>query len=477
MCPDDRHILLSTLFRTAIEAVHPRHLIPQTVTIEKDQLIVRPRDKEETYPAFLDDRRTRSLFETVGALTLALTGRLFLIGAGKGAGSMAQALMSVLGQRSIGGCVIIPSEQAVSALSLPGVRVVQGEHPLPGPGSAHATQALIESLSQVQSHDLVVLCLTGGASSLLVRPAGGLTLSDKTITNAVLLECGADILALNTVRKHLSGVKGGWLAHHAQPATVVSLILSDVIGDDMSVIGSGPTVADPTTFMDAWRVVEQYGIAPQLPQSVRTHLRQGARGARPETPQPGDPLFSRVHNMLIGSNHLALQAAREAAAHHGLRPHLIAPPLAGDTLVAGRAFAQALRAVRQHCSGPTCILAGGETTVQVRGTGKGGRNQEFALAVAQELAGEAGWSLLSAGTDGIDGPTDAAGAFVDGTTLTRAREKNLNARRYLDNNDSYAFFSALGDLFSPGSTGTNVMDIKIALVAPPGAEERSGKKE
>ena len=276
MRPDDRHILLTALFRTAIEAVHPRHLIPQTVTIEKEQLVVRP------------------------MLTPALTGRLFLIGAGKGAGSMAQALMSVLGQRRIGGCVIIPSEQAVSDLSLPGVRVVQGEHPLPGPGSEYATQALIESLSQVQSHDLVVLCLTGGASSLLVRPAGGLTLSDKTSTNAVLLECGADILALNTVRKHISGVKGGWLAHHAQPATVVSLILSDVIGDDMSVIGSGPTVADPTTFMDAWRVVEQYGIAPRLPQSVRAYLQQGVRGARPETcllytsPSPRDGLLSRM---------------------------------------------------------------------------------------------------------------------------------------------------------------------------------------
>ena len=449
----DAHTLLTALFRTAIEAVHPRHLIPQTVTIEKDRLLVRP------------------------ALTLTLTGRLFLIGAGKGAGSMAQALMPVLGPRSIGGCVIIPSEQAVSGLSLPGIRVVQGEHPLPGPGSESATQALIESLSQVQPHDLVLVCLTGGASSLLVRPAVGLTLADKTMTNAVLLECGADILALNTVRKHISGVKGGWLAHHAQPATVVSLILSDVIGDDMSVIGSGPTVADPTIFMDAWQVVEQYGIGSRLPRSVRTHLQQGSRGARPETPKPGDPLFSRVHNILIGSNHLALQAVREAAARRGLHAHLIAQPLAGDTLVAGRAFAQALRTVRQHCTGPTCVLAGGETTVQVKGTGKGGRNQEFALTVAQELAGEAGWSLLSAGTDGIDGPTDAAGAFVDGTTLTRARKKNLNARRYLDNNDSYAFFSALGDLFRPGSTGTNVMDMKIALVEPPVAEKCSDKKE
>ncbi len=303
MQPDDRHALLTALFQTAIAAVHSRHLIPQTVTIEKSRLVVQRRD---------------------GALTFALPGRLFLIGAGKGAGSMAQAPLPVLGQRKIGGCVIIPSEQAVSELSLPGVRVMQGEHPLPGPGSASATRALVDSLSPVQPHDLVLICLTGGASSLLVWPAAGLTLADKTATNAVLLACGADILALNTVRKHLSQIKGGWLAHHAQPATVVSLILSDVIGDDLSVVGSGPTVADPTTFMDAWRVVEQYGLGPRLPQSVLAHLEQGVRGVRPETPKPGAPFFSRVHNVLIGSNHLALQAVGEAAARRGLRSHLMA---------------------------------------------------------------------------------------------------------------------------------------------------------
>ena len=457
MRPDDRHTLLTALFQTAIEAVHPLHLIPQTVVLDNEHLIVQPQDEAaHTFP-------------------LALKSRIFLIGAGKGAGPMAQALISVLGKRGARGCVLIPSEQ--SALSLSGVRVVRGEHPLPGPGSLAGTHRLLAGLSHLRPHDIVLFCLTGGASSLMVSPAVGLTLADKTLTNAVLLECGADILALNTVRKHISQVKGGWLAHHAQPATVVSLILSDVIGDDVSVIGSGPSVPDPTTFMDAWRVVKQYDIETQLPQSVCTHLRQGSGGAIPETPKPGDPLFSRVHNILIGSNHLALQAIQEAATHRGLRSQLISEPLAGDTTVAGRAFAHTLRAVRQHCSGPTCLLAGGETTVQVRGHGRGGRNQEFALTVAQELAGEVGWSLLSAGTDGIDGPTDAAGAFVNEQTLGRARRKNLNAAQFLHNNDTYTFFSALGDLFSPGATGTNVMDLKIALVYPPGAEERSSKKE
>ena len=245
MRPDDRHTLLTALFQTAIEAVHPLHLIPQTVVLDNEHLIVQPQDEAaHTFP-------------------LALKSRIFLIGAGKGAGPMAQALISVLGKRGARGCVLIPSEQ--SALSLSGVRVVRGEHPLPGPGSLAGTHRLLAGLSHLRPHDIVLFCLTGGASSLMVSPAVGLTLADKTLTNAVLLECGADILALNTVRKHISQVKGGWLAHHAQPATVVSLILSDVIGDDVSVIGSGPSVPDPTTFMDAWRVVKQYDIETQLP--------------------------------------------------------------------------------------------------------------------------------------------------------------------------------------------------------------------
>ena len=452
----DPHALLTDLFHAGIDAVHPLRLIPQTVSIDQNTLRIQPQG------------------EAAHTSTFALSGRLFLAGAGKGAGPMAEALLPIVEDRIAGGCIIIPSEQT---FSFPSITVMRGEHPLPGPGSIAGTQTVLDSLTQLHSHDCMLFCLTGGASSLLVSPATGLTLADKTATNQVLLQCGADIQAMNTVRKHMSQVKGGWLARHAQPATVISLILSDVIGDDVSVIGSGPTVPDPTTFSDAWKVVEQYDIETQLPQTVRTHLQRGLAGVVPETPKPGEPVFSDVHNLLIGSNSIALQAIQRAAERRGLRTQLVAEPLVGDTTKAGRVFAQLLRTIRQNCAGPTCILAGGETTVHVRGKGKGGRNQEFALVVAQELAGQTGWSLLSAGTDGIDGPTDAAGAFVDGQTIARARQKDLDADRYLHNNDTYTFFSALGDLFRPGSTGTNVMDIKIARVYPPNAGAYRSRQE
>ncbi len=446
MVTGDARSLLTTLFRASVQAVHPLRLVQHIVSIDNEALVVQLKGKHAQ----------RSTFS--------LNGRVFLIGVGKGAGPMAAALMSLLGDRIAGGSIIIPSEQT---LRLPGITVIQGEHPLPGQGSLAGTEALVNSLSQMQPQDLVLFCLTGGASSLLVSPAPRMTLADKKHANQVLLACGADIRAINTVRKHLSQIKGGWLAYYAQPATVVSLILSDVIGDDLSVIGSGPTVPDPTTFADVWQEIEHYRIEMQLPVSVRSYLRQGLRGAVPDTPKPGDPMFARVHNILIGSNRVALRTAENTAEQSGMRSRLLSHGLAGETTQVAREFAATLRSVLHTCSAPTCVLAGGETTVQVRGNGKGGRNQEFALVVAQELQGEKGWTLLSAGTDGIDGPTDAAGAFADGQTIAQARLKHLNPSGFLRNNDTYAFFSALGDLFRPGSTGTNVMDIKIALVSPP----------
>ena len=446
MVAGEARSLLTTLFQAFVQAVHPLRLVQHVVWINNETLVVQLKGEHTQQPAF------------------SLNGRVFLIGVGKGAGPMAEALMSLLGDRIAGGSIIIPSEQT---LRLPGITVMQGEHPLPGQGSLTGTQALVNSLAQVQPQDLVLFCLTGGASSLLVRPAPGMTLADKKHVNQVLLACGADIRAINTVRKHLSQIKGGWLAYYAQPAAVVSLILSDVIGDDLSVIGSGPTVPDPTTFADVWQVIEHYRIETQMPASVCSYLRQGLRGAVPDTPKPGDSIFARVHNILIGSNRVALRTAENTAEQSGLRSHILSHALAGDTTQVAREFAATLRSVLHSCSAPTCVLAGGETTVQVRGNGKGGRNQEFALVVAQELQGEKGWTLLSAGTDGIDGPTDAAGAFADGQTIAQARLKHLNPFGFLRNNDTYAFFSALGDLFRPGSTGTNVMDIKIALVSPP----------
>lgn len=321
-----------------------------------------------------------------------------------------------------------------------------------------------EILQQAGKEDLVFFCLTGGASSLLVKPAVGLSLEDKITINRFLLTCGADIGEVNTLRKHLSQIKGGGAARAAFPATVVSLIISDVIGDDLGTIGSGPTAPDPTSFIQAWKIVERYKLVEALPKPVLQRLQHGISGRIPETPKPDDPVFTRVHNLLIGHNRLALGAAVEIARALGYTPQVLTARLQGDTGEAARAFARTLREASRPGQASLCLLAGGETTVRVTGTGKGGRNQEFALVVACELAGERGWTLLSAGTDGIDGPTDAAGAFVDGTTVGRARNKGLEPLAFLVDNDSYNFFSALGDLFCPGPTGTNVMDIKIALL-------------
>ncbi|MBI3796285.1 MAG: DUF4147 domain-containing protein, partial [Deltaproteobacteria bacterium] len=281
-----------------------------------------------------------------------------------------------------------------------------------------------------------------------------------------LITCGAAIHEINIVRKHLSRIKGGGLARWAFPAPVLSFILSDVIRDDLSTIGSGPTVPDPSTFPDALAVLARYDLLEQVPPAVLSHLRHGYAGAVPETPKPGDAVFAHVHNFLIGSNRLALNAAAAAAQRLGFAIQILDEPLAGDTTQAARDFARSLRPLLGARTTPLCVFAGGETTVRVIGQGKGGRNQEFALVVAQELRGEPNWALLSAGTDGVDGPTDAAGAFVDSRSVDRAMAQGLDPSATLKENDTYPFFAALGDLFTPGPTGTNVMDLKIALLFP-----------
>jgi hydroxypyruvate reductase len=291
-------------------------------------------------------------------------------------------------------------------------------------------------------------------------------LQDKLAVNERLLACGADISEINTVRKHLSQVKGGGLARWVFPSPLVSFILSDVVGDDLSTIGSGPTVPDPTTFQDAWQVLERFSLLDKIPTAVQEHVRRGLKGAQQETPKPGDKVFANTFHILIGSNRLALEAAAETAWSLGFSPHIQEEPLRGDTTAVALQFAEEIKTQQRKVTQPTCLLAGGETTVHVKGTGRGGRNQEFALVIAQALAGEPGWTLLSAGTDGIDGPTDAAGAFVDSFTIDKAKRKGLDPQQALNTNDSYPFFSALGDLFSPGPTGTNVMDMKIVLIHP-----------
>ena len=433
---------LSALFTAAVNAVRPAELVRQTVTLERATLSVQPGSQTAAFP---------------------IQGQVFLVGAGKGAGPMAEALLPLLGKHLTGGVVIVPTG---AELQLDPVTVVGGEHPLPGAGSLQGGELISTVLTDRRPADLICFCLTGGASSLLVQPVPGVSLEDKLAVNRALLACGADIHEINTVRKHLSQLKGGNLARRAAPATVVSFILSDVIGDDLSTIGSGPTVPDPSTFADAWKVLETHNLLQSIPESVKTHLSHGRSGTIPDTPKPHDPAFSHVHNFLIGSNTLALEAAARAAQRLGYISYIVPDPISGDTTHAARAFARQIKACLAAEQKPTCLLAGGETTVQVTGKGQGGRNQEFALIVAEELHNQTGWALLSAGTDGIDGPTDAAGAFVDSQSMQKAREKQLDSQKVLNDNDTYPFFTALGDLFQPGPTGTNVMDIKIVLIFP-----------
>lgn len=442
MSPEETRSHLHFLFTAAINAVDPNTLIQRFTGVEHNHLVVRTKERIYRFP---------------------LTEKVFVLGAGKGAGLLAQGLETVLGERIAGGVVVMPSGQDAQLNRL---SVVYGEHPLPGPGSLAGAEQITALLEKKKSADLVCFCLTGGASSLLVSPASGLSLEDKLTVNRLLLMCGADIHAINCVRKHLSQIKGGGLARWVFPTPLVSFILSDVIGDDLSTIGSGPTAPDPTTFDDAWRVLAQFNLLDEIPTAARLVLQQGIAGLRPETPKPGDEVFAQVFNILIGSNRLALEAAAAAARERGFLPHIVPEPLQGDTTTAAQAHADTIRSRLGNLHQPLCLLAGGETTVQVTGSGKGGRNQEFALVVALALQSDRQWAMLSAGTDGIDGPTAAAGAFVDGFSIHRAKEKSLEPQIALKNNDSYHFFAALGDLFCPGQTGTNVMDIKITLLWP-----------
>ena len=309
-----------------------------------------------------------------------------------------------------------------------------------------------------------MICLiSGGASALMPAPAEGITLEEKQATTRLLLASGANIHEINSIRKHISRIKGGQLARLASPARVESLMLSDVIGDNLDVIGSGPTAPDVSTFAGAVEILDRYAIRERVPASVRERLEQGARGAIPETPKPDDPVFARVRNAIVGSNRLALAAAAACAKAQGYRTLVLSSEIQGEAREIARmhaAIASEMARTGRPIKPPACIVTGGETTVTIRGDGLGGRAQEFALAAALEIAGLENVVIFCAGTDGTDGPTNAAGAVADGQTLGRKPD----ARRYLDRNDSYHYFESLGDLIITGPTNTNVMDVCIVLV-------------
>ncbi|HHN65472.1 MAG TPA: glycerate kinase [Nitrospirae bacterium] len=389
-------------------------------------------------------------------------GRMFVLAFGKAAPPMAKAIEEIAGDRITRGVVITKYGHAEGYSFSDRFRVFEAGHPVPDSNGIKATEEALEMLRGLKEDDLVIILISGGGSALFIKPVNGISLKDKMETTSLLLKAGADIFELNTVRKKLSRVKGGRLAEMVYPAKAVSFILSDVLGDRPDMIASGPTVADPTTTMDAVRVLRKYNLLLKVPEAVRRYLLEH----RDEAGMGKKDIHRRVENIIIGSNSIALDAALKEASSRGLKAEIIDRSLHGEARDAGRRLAEvAIKRQREKNSDSyLCLLSGGETTVTVTGSGRGGRNTELALSFAIAINGINGISMLSAGTDGTDGPTDAAGAIVDGGTVLRGITKGLDPRVYLDNNDSYTFLKETGDLFITGPTGTNVMDIQIILI-------------
>jgi hydroxypyruvate reductase len=377
---------------------------------------------------------------------------------------MARAMEDLLGKRITAG-VINVKYGFTEPLAI--TETIEADHPLPDRNGVSGTKRILDLLRGAEERDLVFSLISGGGSALLVQPAGGISLEEKQSVTRSLLNCGASIDEINTVRKHLSGSKGGQLARAAYPATVVNLMLSDVVGDRMDVIASGPFAPDTSTFAEAWAVLEKYRLG-DVPSAVWDYLQQGMDGKAPETPKAGDPVFDKVSHAIIGSNILALEAAREEAERMGYASLILSSMVEGETREVARvhtAIAKEVIKSGRPVPPPVCVISGGETTVTIKGEGLGGRNQEFCLASLPDLEGlPHRVVLLSGGTDGNDGPTDAAGAVVDPSAAERARKQGMSVSDYLERNDAYHFFEKVGGLLMTGPTKTNVMDVRILLV-------------
>jgi len=432
---------LEDIFTAGVKAVDPERAVQKYVRRQGNQLFV----GDSSYA--LDSFK-----------------RIFLIGAGKGTAPMAKAVEDILGERLTDGLIIVKYGHGIP---LKKTQILEAGHPIPDGAGLEATEELLKQTQECTEEDLIICAFSGGGSALLPAPSPPLTLDQKQETTRLLLECGATINEINAIRKHLSRSKGGWLAKEAYPATIVSLLLSDVIGDRLDVIASGPTVPDESTYSDCIKIIDRYGLSDRLPKSVAEYFKKGAAGSLPETPKAGDPVFSKVQNLIVGNNRESLLAAKERALSLGYNTIILSSQIEGEAREVAQVFAAIGKEISQAnlpISSPACVIAGGETTVKIQGRGKGGRSQELALSCAIAIDGWKGISLLSAGTDGTDGPTDAAGAIVNGTTCKRARQANLYPREFLLANDSYTFFESLGDLLKTGPTRTNVMDIMCMLV-------------
>jgi glycerate 2-kinase len=429
------------IFKEAIEAASPGRCVLEHISLTGDALNVDSRE--------YDLKKYRSIF---------------VIAFGKAAPLMAKALEDVLGERIANGIVVSNSRPAFAFSRM---RFHLSSHPVPDARSLNAAREVVKLLEGVGEEDLVIFLISGGGSALLAMPAPGLSIEDKRKVTEMLLKSGADTYGFNAVRKHISQIKGGGLLKMALPAQVITLILSDVVGDRLDAIASGPTVFDPTTFEDAWRVIEEFRLEHKIPPQVIVHLEEGRKGRIPETlkREGFDP--DRVQTLIVGNNFKSLLAAEKRAAQLGYNTILISSQIKGEAREIAKAIAAMALDIERFgipIRRPACLIFGGETTVTVTGSGKGGRNTELALSFSMEIMRHHQIVGLFCGTDGIDGPTDAAGAICDGRTRERGREINLSARMSLIQNDSYTFFEKLGDLVKTGHTGTNVMDIGVVIV-------------
>jgi hydroxypyruvate reductase len=431
------------MYRAALAAVDPEAAVHRHVSRQGNRLAVSNR-----------------------VLDLDAFERVFLLGAGKGTAPMAKALEDILEERLSEGVIVVKYGHGVP---LRRVRVLEAAHPVPDAAGVHGTEQMLALAQRAGSNDLVIAAFSGGGSALTPAPVPPLTLEHKQRTTALLLAAGATIQEMNAVRKHLSWFKGGGLARAAAPASVVTLLLSDVVGDSLDVIASGPTAPDPSTYDQCMDVIRRYGLDDRVPKEVLRVLREGIQGQRPETPKPEDPVFGRVSHVVVANNRAALDAAQQEAIRRGYRTLVLTSRLEGEAREAAKVIAALAKEVASSgkpVEPPACLLFGGETTVTLgNSSGRGGRNQEFALACAVALDGWPSITVLAAGTDGTDGPTDAAGAFADGETARRAARVGMEARAFLEKHDAYAFFEPLGDLVMTGPTRTNVMDF-IGVVIP-----------
>lgn len=429
------------------------------------KLITAGLSRADPYQALLKQVALHRRSLRVGRRTydLSLFSRVIAVGAGKASARMAQALEAALGARLDAGLVIVKTGHTLTTKR---IAVLEAGHPIPDRAGLHATQQLLRLTQRLTSQDLLIVLLSGGASSLLPAPVAGVTLADKQRTTRLLLRSGATINEINVVRKHLSSVKGGGLAASTR-ARIVTLLLSDVIGDDLGSIGSGPTASDPSTFADAVEVLHRYRSWHAVPAAVRRHLCQGRKGDAPETLKPGSRRLRSVQHHILGNNRMMLEAVARAAQQTGLHTKLVSLPIMGEARVAAKQLTELAKAMTDgHGSlkRPCCVVAGGETTVTVTGSGRGGRAQEFAAAAAFEITGLPNTWVMALGTDGTDGPTDAAGAIVSSGTIARAKKLGVDLRSSLDRHNTYPALKALNCHIHTGPTGTNVNDLYLILL-------------